>query len=375
MATMDSGYEGDTSVFQNVLPKPMSDEAFRRELRRERSRSDRNGKYFSLIRFSQKSQAIQAMDHLISLLQHRLRKSDRLGWYDENSIAVLLPATPEDGARRYVLDLQSLYPDLQLHFDADLETYPMAKGPQVSPQQRFSYAGRTIEEALAPPIPLWKRMVDVTGASAGIVLFSPLFLLFPLYIRLVSPGPVYYKQERVGFRGKSFTFLKFRTMHVNNSVSSHKSYLKDVIRADRPMEKLDDRRDPRIIFGARLLRNTALDEVPQFINVLKGEMTLVGPRPCIPYEAEEYLRWHAGRFDVLPGMSGLWQVSGKNRLSFGEMIRLDIAYSRNMSLWLDLKIIALTFPSIVREIYLKFRDKLSSKLRRERAQHEQEESR
>lgn len=131
------------------------------------------------------------------------------------------------------------------------------------------------------------------------------------------------------------------------------------------MAKLDDKRDPRIIPGGRFLRGTALDEVPQFINVLKGEMSLVGPRPCIPYEAEEYLRWHAHRFDVVPGMSGLWQVSGKNRLSFKEMIRLDIAYSRQMSLWLDIKIIALTFPSIVREAYLKVLDRRGHKSQEE----------
>jgi len=373
MANLDSWHEDGPARL------PVSDidcipmHAFHLELRKERSRSDRNGEYFSVIRFSQRSQALQAQQRLIDTLQVRLRRSDKLGWYDATSIAVLLPATTRDGARLYLLDLQSKYHGLFSHFDAQLESYPTIAAASTPSPRRFSYATRTIGDALAPPIPLWKRAVDILGATIGLLLFSPVFLIFPIYLRIVAPGPVFYKQERVGFRGESFTFLKFRTMRVDNSVSSHASYLRDLIHGDKPMEKLDDKRDPRIVFGARILRNTAIDEVPQFINVLKGDMSLVGPRPCIPYEAEEYLRWHAGRFDVLPGMSGLWQVSGKNRLSFKEMIRLDIAYSRNMSLWLDLKIIALTFPSILREGYLKVMDRLKARRKEHSAQGEREE--
>lgn len=373
MATMDSSLEGDQSPFNNEVAKPLTEEAFLQELRRERSRSDRSGKHFSLIRFSRTSRLLQAEDRLAAMLQRRLRKSDSIGWYDANSIAVLLPATTLDGARLYLLDLQTRFPELLAHFETDAESYPVVPASPMVPRRQFSYARRAIEEALAPPIPLWKRGLDIFGASVGLILFSPLFLLFPLYLRIVSPGPVFYRQERVGFRGKSFTFLKFRTMHIDNSVNSHASHLRDLIHGNAPMQKLDDRRDPRIIIGARFLRNSALDEVPQFINVLKGDMSLVGPRPCIPYEAEEYLRWHAGRFDVIPGMSGLWQVSGKNRLSFKEMIRLDIAYCRNMSLWLDLKIIALTFPSIVREVGLKLHAKLRSRYGEKSEQPEQKE--
>jgi lipopolysaccharide/colanic/teichoic acid biosynthesis glycosyltransferase len=114
-----------------------------------------------------------------------------------------------------------------------------------------------------------------------------------------------------------------------------------------PMEKLDTTSDPRIITGGKVLRKTCIDELPQLFNVLRGEMSLVGPRPCIPYEAEEYLRWHTHRFDILPGMTGLWQVSGKNRLSFEQMIRLDISYAKTMSFLFDLKILLLTLPTII----------------------------
>lgn len=373
MATMDDGYQGEVPEFQNRAQNILPADAFRLELKKERGRSDRSGEYFSLIRFCQRSQALQAQDRLLRLLLARLRRSDRVGWYDANSIGVILPATTQDGARLYLLDLAARYPDLNAQYHTQVDYYPLVRDGFSTHSPHFSYAKAAIEETIAPPIPRWKRALDIFGSAIGLSLFSPMFLLFPLYLRLVSPGPLFYKQERIGFRGQSFTFLKFRTMHLDNSVTSHASHLRELIRGDQPMEKLDDRRDPRIILGGRFLRNTALDEVPQFVNVLKGEMSLVGPRPCIPYEAEEYLRWHAGRFDVLPGMSGLWQVSGKNRLSFKEMIRLDISYSRNMSLWLDLKIIALTFPSIVHEGYLKLVGRLRARRRTKTHQREYKE--
>jgi lipopolysaccharide/colanic/teichoic acid biosynthesis glycosyltransferase len=157
---------------------------------------------------------------------------------------------------------------------------------------------------------------------------------------------VLFRQTRIGYKGRPFTFLKFRTMHPDNDASSHRDHLKSLIRSDAPMLKLDSTDDPRIIPGARILRRACLDELPQLFNVLKGEMSLVGPRPCLPYEVEEYRRWHTHRFDVLPGLTGLWQVSGKNRLSFQQMIRLDIAYALSLNLLQDLKILLLTGPAI-----------------------------
>jgi lipopolysaccharide/colanic/teichoic acid biosynthesis glycosyltransferase len=189
--------------------------------------------------------------------------------------------------------------------------------------------------------------LDIAGSLLGLILSSPLFLMLTIYIKVVSPGPVFFKQKRVGYRASPFTFLKFRTMCANNDPSCHQAHLKELINTDQPMEKLDNGRDPRIIPGGRILRKACIDEFPQLVNVLKGEMSLVGPRPCLPYEAEEYLRWHSHRFDVLPGLTGLWQVSGKNKLTFKQMIRLDISYCQKLSLWLDLKILLLTLPAIV----------------------------
>jgi lipopolysaccharide/colanic/teichoic acid biosynthesis glycosyltransferase len=213
----------------------------------------------------------------------------------------------------------------------------------------------TIEPFFVRKIPLWKRGLDLFGSIIGLVLFSPLFFIIALIIKIVSPGPVFFKQERIGYGGKAFSLIKFRTMEINTDTEIHQNYCAELINgectkknSDRPMIKLDDD-NPNIIPFGKIIRKTCLDELPQFLNVLCGDMSLVGPRPPIPYEVEEYLRWHKGRFDAIPGMTGLWQVSGKNRLSFKEMVRLDIRYSRSLSLFLDLKILLMTPYAIISE--------------------------
>jgi lipopolysaccharide/colanic/teichoic acid biosynthesis glycosyltransferase len=202
---------------------------------------------------------------------------------------------------------------------------------------------------------LWKRGLDLFGSIIGLILFAPLFLIIALLIKIVSPGPVFFKQERIGYGGKAFSLLKFRTMEMNTDTEIHQNYCAELINGectkqnpDRPMTKLDDD-NPNIITFGKIIRKTCLDELPQLINVLRGDMSLVGPRPPIPYEVKEYLRWHKSRFDAIPGMTGLWQVSGKNRLSFKEMVRLDIRYSRRLSLFLDLKILLMTPYAIISE--------------------------
>jgi lipopolysaccharide/colanic/teichoic acid biosynthesis glycosyltransferase len=205
-------------------------------------------------------------------------------------------------------------------------------------------------------MPVWKRSIDVVGAVIGLITFSPLIIIISLIIKIISPGPIFFRQQRIGFGGKGFVFLKFRTMKHNANTSEHQQYLADLINGCKsdgesgsPMTKLDCS-NPNIFPFGRFLRNTCLDELPQLINVLRGEMSLVGPRPPIFYEAEEYLRWHNGRFSTVPGMTGLWQVSGKSRLTFKEMIRLDISYSRNISIWLDLIIMLKTPQAIFQEL-------------------------
>ena len=188
------------------------------------------------------------------------------------------------------------------------------------------------------------------GSLAAILLLSPLLLLVALLIKIVSPGPVLFRQKRVGYLGRVFTMWKFRTMHVNADTTLHQNYLRELIRNEKEMTKLDHVRDPRIIPFGNLLRATGIDELPQLINVLLGDMSLVGPRPCLPYEAYEYHPWQMRRFDAVPGLTGLWQVSGKNRTTFKEMMRLDIDYARKRAFLLDMMIVLKTIPAIVVQV-------------------------
>jgi lipopolysaccharide/colanic/teichoic acid biosynthesis glycosyltransferase len=175
-------------------------------------------------------------------------------------------------------------------------------------------------------------------------------LLTALYIKCVSRGPVLFRQQRLGLAGAPFTFLKFRSMHAGSDQGFHARHVRELIRSGAPMRKLDAGADPRLIPGGRLLRGLCIDELPQLLNVLRGDMSLVGPRPCLPYEAQLFRDWHRKRFDVLPGITGLWQVSGKNSLGFEEMMRLDVEYARRKSLALNLRILLATPAAVAGEI-------------------------
>jgi lipopolysaccharide/colanic/teichoic acid biosynthesis glycosyltransferase len=199
-------------------------------------------------------------------------------------------------------------------------------------------------------VPVGKRILDICCLLLALPTLLPLFAGIALLIKIVSPGPVFFRQERVGFMGRRFQIFKFRTMKVNAEIGSHQNHLKELIGSDTPMTKMDAKGDPRVIKFGRLLRSSGLDELPQLINVLRGEMSLVGPRPCTQYEYEQFQPWHKQRFRALPGLTGLWQVSGKNKTTFNEMINLDIRYANEWSLWLDLKIMLMTFPVLLGQI-------------------------
>jgi lipopolysaccharide/colanic/teichoic acid biosynthesis glycosyltransferase len=185
-------------------------------------------------------------------------------------------------------------------------------------------------------------------------------LLMAVVIRFGSPGPLFFRQERIGFRGRRFMILKFRTMAVGSDQTIHADHFKALMTSGAPMVKLDSRRDSRLIPGGWMLRASGMDELPQIINVLRGDMSLVGPRPCIPGEFEKYQPAQRERVDALPGLTGLWQVSGKNRTTFEEMVRLDIHYVRHISLPLYLKIILLTPWALAVQIYDTRRNRKSS---------------
>ena len=207
---------------------------------------------------------------------------------------------------------------------------------------------------LAGPETVVKRFVDVLGAAAGLALLSPLFAVLAIAVRATSPGPAIYRSERVGRHGRRFRMYKFRTMRDGNDPRAHEQYLKEHIREGRPAEITDSgiriykpRRDPRVTPLGAWLRKLSLDELPQLYNVLRGEMSLVGPRPCLPYEWDLYRSWQKRRLDVKPGCTGLWQVTGRSRVRFEDMVMLDLIYAHNSNLFGDLKLIAQTLPVMV----------------------------
>ena len=188
-------------------------------------------------------------------------------------------------------------------------------------------------------LPKWKRTLDacvIVLATPGLLLLAAVLVVI---IRAVSNGPVLFRQERIGYKGRLFTCLKFRTMYCGSDNTDHHGYLRSLVHADVPMTKMDAHGDPRIIPFGKIMRASGLDELPQIINVLQGEMSLVGPRPCLTCEVEKFLPWQRERFDAVPGLTGLWQVNGKNQLTFTQMVQLDIRYARTKNLWLDLKIL------------------------------------
>jgi lipopolysaccharide/colanic/teichoic acid biosynthesis glycosyltransferase len=201
-----------------------------------------------------------------------------------------------------------------------------------------------------------KRLMDIAGSGLALLALSPLFLVIAGAIKLTSKGPVFFRQRRVGQYGESFVFLKFRSMYMNNDASLHKEYVRRLIagQAERKPSNGNGRgvykltNDPRVTPVGTWLRRTSLDEIPQFWNVLVGEMSLVGPRPAIAYEVEAYDLWHRRRLlEARPGITGLWQVNGRSRVKFDEMVRLDLRYARTWSPWLDLKILLRTPRAVV----------------------------
>jgi len=195
-------------------------------------------------------------------------------------------------------------------------------------------------------IPGWKRAFDLFCVAASSPFWLPFMVLLSLWIKAVSRGPVVFRQERVGYRGIPFCCLKFRSMKLGAETASHEIYFQRLIATGRPMTKLDED-DPRLIFGGKIIRVFGLDELPQLVNVLRGEMSLVGPRPCTQAEFEHYEPHHKQRVNMAPGLTGLWQVNGKNKTSFSEMIEMDLSYGRSMCVALDLTIMMKTVPALL----------------------------
>ena len=213
--------------------------------------------------------------------------------------------------------------------------------------------------ATSDHFPRWKRVLDLSLVFLTMWLWLPVMLVITCLIKIVSPGPAFYRQRRVGFQGHTFMIFKFRSMKVNAETQSHEDYVNHLMQSESPLTKLDAI-DPRLIPFGRFLRATGLDELPQLFNVIRGEMSLVGPRPCIDREFEHYLPWQKARVNAPPGLTGFWQVNGKNKTTFNQMMQMDLHYAREMSLWLDLSILGRTLPAIFEQTFASFVGKTSS---------------
>src|SRR5438876_4040515 len=200
-------------------------------------------------------------------------------------------------------------------------------------------------------VPGWKAGLDITCILLLLPLWLPLMILLMVVTRIGSLGPIFYRQKRVGLCGRHFFIWKFRTMKLSAETQTHERYFENLMRIDCPMTKLDAYGDPRLAPFGRVLRASGLDELPQILNVLRGEMSLVGPRPCTPNEFAHYEPWQRQRVNCLPGLTGYWQVNGKNKTTFNEMIAMDLFYLENVSILLDLKIMLKTGAVIAGQLF------------------------
>lgn len=348
-------------------------------LHRERARADRHGREFALVvlRLRRADTGEWALLRLARMTLDAARTTDEVGRYDDDAVCAILPDTDAGGAwffaRRVCQDAREAgldpvcmvyaYPSAWTPDDDDDEEIAEQRQQSVmrrlanneaashSPSIRVSRdlgSDDTPVESLAPmffrPTPLWKRSIDFTGALCGIVIFAPVLLLVAALIKLTDPaGPVIFRQRRAGLGGRPFVIYKFRTMRAD--AEKLKAQLMALNEQDGPAFKITH--DPRITPIGRLLRKTSLDELPQLFNILKGDMSLVGPRPLPVDESENCDNWQKRRLDVAPGLTCTWQVHGRSRVTFDEWARMDIRYIRRRRLWQDISLILQTIPAVL----------------------------
>jgi len=231
-------------------------------------------------------------------------------------------------------------------------TAPSKDQPKIVPEEA---------DAGTAQIPRWKRLLDLTCIWLTFPLWLTVMAFVSAWILLASPGPLLFRQERIGYRGRRFMILKFRTMKINVETQTHEGYFQRLMQTDCPMTKLD-RQDVRLIRGGRILRALGLDELPQLFNVIRGEMSLVGPRPCTPHEFKHYQPAQKERVNAPPGLTGYWQVNGKNRTTFSEMINMDLLYAEKMSVWMDIAIMLRTAPAIATQVFESLSRKTRAKI-------------
>ncbi len=342
------------------------EDVFHSLLTLERKRAERSRKQFVLMLMDahlENGSAAGILKEAVEIVIASKRETDLIGWYRQGAILGVIFTEVNAGADRPVTEiLRKKYETTLAERMGKSRAAKIAVSFHVFPEiwdknQSGWQADSKLYPELSPTasrqqVPLLiKRMMDVAGGAALLLVLSPLLAAIAAMIKFTSKGPVIFEQERLGRFGARFKCLKFRTMYANNDAKIHKEYIQQFISGEeasgkkngspQPVYKIVN--DPRVTAVGRFLRKTSLDELPQFWNVLRGEMSLVGPRPPVLYEFEIYDIWHRRRiYDVKPGVTGLWQVSGRSRTRFDDMVRLDLRYCRDWSLWLDLKILLST---------------------------------
>ena len=347
-------------------------EAFRRTIALERKRSERSRKPFMLMLLDMGEGLLtekngKTLDKILSALALSTRETDVTGWYadgsvigvvfteigidDGNTVPTTIISRVTDTLRGSLMWEQFNQLNISFHVfpeDWDIDANDRPSNPTLYPDLSQRDQTRKVFRGM-------KRMMDIAGSLVALILLAPVFLVAAAAIKMTSQGPVFFRQRRMGQHGKSFVFLKFRSMYVNNDAGVHREYVKQLI-AGKAAKHSDGNgegvykltKDSRITTVGAFLRKTSLDEIPQFFNVLKGEMSLVGPRPPVPYEVEAYDIWHRRRLlEAKPGITGLWQVCGRSRVKFDDMVRLDLKYARTWSPWMDIKILARTPGAVV----------------------------
>jgi len=340
-----------------ILPRA----PFLHDVQRECRRADRSRSPLSVVVFRPEEHRIDDLDRvqgLIEILRRSKRETDLLGDLGDHILAMMLPDTNPEGLKRFVARVRD---DVaQLGFGLVPGTYPddvfrdlLQRDSEAGPSQPLFVDERRDPDRFEL---LVKRLIDVGVAGVALVALAPLMLLVAAAIALTSPGPIIFRQIRLGKGGRPFVFYKFRSMSAGADDRIHREYVAGLIEkpsggtedaAPRTWSKLSC--DPRITPVGRFIRKTSIDELPQLYNVLVGDLSLIGPRPALPYEAEKYQSWHLRRIlGVKPGVSGLWQVAAGYNATFDDMVRLDLRYMREWSLALDLKILAKTIKVVLR---------------------------
>lgn len=358
-----AGRSGEEQQRRAPRPELQTNERFLRSLYIEQRRCERSKSRLVLMlldlsKLLTANQTTPVLTRVVDELAEAIRETDQIGWHRPNSVIGVMFTDIGDADGKILTNalLSKICSALAECLSID-QIRTVSLSIHVYPED---WADKEGDPRQGPDIFLelppgakpkkshlaFKRVVDIMGSLIAIGIFSPIMLGAAIAVKLTSKGPILFKQKRVGQYGRTFRFLKFRSMRCNNDENIHKEYVAKFISgqgegAQPGLYKIA--KDPRLTPVGQFLRRTSIDELPQFFNVLMGHMSIVGPRPPIPYEVEKYSPWHRRRvMSVKPGITGLWQVTGRSRVTFDEMVRLDLEYTRTWSPWLDLRIMLKT---------------------------------